>query len=115
MPSRDKRQKIPFIVSIVALVPATAQAFMDQDFVVAWISAAILVANVVALKWNHRHPVAIHVCVNLSNSVLAFYLAHSLHAKGTQGIHYVWAIAGLFFLLATFVPFFRRSSAESES
>jgi len=105
MPSKTSRlrERFPYLLAAAALVPAIWQAGVEGQLVLAGLSAALLLVNLAALRWQRRFRLLLPMVVNLLNAAVCLVLAWQATAQGKQWIQYAWVGAGVVFLVVAAV------------
>ncbi|MEM8932199.1 MAG: hypothetical protein AAGE94_13545 [Acidobacteriota bacterium] len=109
-----RRDRVIYILGIVTVGSSVLVAVDDGTMLIATLNVALLIANVVGLRWHNRLPTALPVVLCGLNAIVAFLLAWNEYSGGSTAIHIPWAIAGVGFLgaaVAFVVRGRRRASA----
>lgn len=106
------RERLPYLVAAAALLPAIWQAGMEDQLVLAGLSAALLLVNLAALRWHGRFRLLLSMVVNLLNAAVCLVLAWQATVQGKHWIQYAWGGAGVVFLVVAAVVLPRRHRRE---
>lgn len=102
------RQRLPFAIALVALVPEAFGAISSADYFLLALLVPAIVVNVIALRQVPGLPVSLEIGALILDALLAGYAGWSHWARGTTAVHYVWFLAAAGFSVAAIVVSLKR-------
>ena len=108
MPRDSIRNRLPYVTAIVGLAPGAAVDLVSGSYLIGSLGAFLVICNVYALRKLPNVSFAIEAAILLSDSFAAALTALQCMRQGTQGLHIVWWIASVAFLMALVVLWLKK-------